>query len=132
MTMIIKYEKNNAMFEGELFFQENDDKIVMSYITNDKMYESRGTNLFDTMKLLRRELENDNILLFCNGCAENVYPSGMMRDISSCELAYKMIIGKRAEKSDIVNIFEYDTSLKPTTVDSQDKFYNNWLKSIGV
>ena len=121
----------NKLFSGDLFYKEVNDIIEITYVINGRKCVARGENCFDTLTKLRSELEKDNITLLCNGAAINVYPSGMMRDVSTCELAYKMEIGKPAKWDDVVNIFEYDPSLRIATVSEQKQYYSEWLTSLG-
>jgi len=88
-------------------------------------------DFFEALKQLRLELEKTDALLHCFGASENVYPSGMQRSIGPAVLAYKMRIGSPALRQDIVNIFEADETVVPSTVEQQERFHRRWIDSLG-
>ena len=90
----------------------------------------KGENFFDASLTLRKELEKRNMLILCNGAAENVYPSTMQLAMGDGRLAYKMYLGQQARMVDLVDIFEYDKSLDFVSVETQLKFYDKWIKNI--
>ena len=40
-------------------------------------------------------------------------------------------MGKQATLSDVVDIFDYDSELKISSVEEQKEFYENWIESLG-
>jgi hypothetical protein len=44
--------------------------------------------------------------------------------------AYKLSLGAQAKLSNLVNIFEVDADFVASTVDSQQEFYEQWLKTL--
>jgi len=88
-------------------------------------------DFFEALKHLRLDLEKTNALLYCFGASENVYPSGMQRSMGPAVLAYKMRIGSPALRQDIVNIFEADETVVPSTVERQELFHQRWIASLG-
>ena len=70
------------------------------------------------------------MLLVCNGASINVYPSAMITDMGSGEKAYRHTLGRRALMTDLVDIFDTDSGLVPSTVDSQRAFHSQWLASL--
>jgi len=89
-------------------------------------------DFFEAMRLLRLDLEKTGALLSCFGASENVYPSGMQRDMGPAVLAYKMTLGAPAVNRDIVNIFESDGSVIPSTVEQQERFRERWFESLSA
>ncbi|WP_128970940.1 hypothetical protein [Bradyrhizobium tropiciagri] len=89
-------------------------------------------DFFEALRLLRLDLEKTGALLCCFGASENVYPSGMQRDMSPAVLAYKMTLGAPALNRDIVNIFESDGSVVPSTVEQQERFREKWFESLST
>jgi hypothetical protein len=83
------------------------------------------------LKQLRLDLEKTDALLYCFGASENVYPSGMQKSMGPAVLAYKMRIGFPALRQDIVNIFEADETVVPSTVEQQERFHRRWIDSLG-
>lgn len=94
-----------------------------------KMAESKE-NLFDALRKLRIEFERSDVRLYCFGASENVYPSPMQESMGSAVLAYKTYLGKQAYSKDIVNIFDVDDSVNPSTVKEQEFFHKKWLDSL--
>lgn len=85
---------------------------------------------FDALRNVRKDLEKDGMLLCCFGASENVYPSGMQLSMGSAILAYKNTLGQPALRKDIVNIFDTDDSVKPSTVEQQKMFHERWGQSL--
>lgn len=90
----------------------------------------KGENFFDALLTLRKELEKRNMLILCNGAAENVYPLTMQLAMGDGRLAYKLYLGQQARMLDLVDIFEYDKSLDFVSVETQLKFFDKWIKNI--
>lgn len=84
-------------------------------------------NYFSTLNLLRKSLEKNKLQILCNGSAKSVYPSRMQENSTK---AYHMTVGRQAMTSDIVDIFDCDDSLEFVTVEEQQLFYEDWLKSL--
>jgi hypothetical protein len=76
---------------------------------------------------LRRELEKKNIIIMCNGGAENVYPSAMQQSMGTGRVAYKLYLGQKAKMADVVDIFEYEENLKYANIDKQINFFKKWI-----
>jgi|SRR5256885_16887251 len=87
-------------------------------------------DFFEALKRLRLELEKTGALLHCFGASENVYPSGMQKSMGPAILAYKMRIGSPTSRNDIVNIFEADETVVPSTVEQQERFRQRWIDSL--
>jgi hypothetical protein len=87
-------------------------------------------DFFEALKRLRLDLEKTGALLHCFGASENVYPSGMQKSMGPAILAYKMRIGSSTSRQDIVNIFEADETVVPSTVEQQERFLQRWTDSL--
>lgn len=120
-------ESNGNEFEAWLeSIEGNQKKLILTY--RDKILSKTADDYFSALNLIRRELEKDNILIVCNGASKDVYPSPMMRDMGDGDLAYRLKLGYKAKREDIVNIFDVDKDkFIPSTVDEQEKYYNEWL-----
>ncbi|GHV96794.1 hypothetical protein AGMMS50293_31140 [Spirochaetia bacterium] len=106
---------------------DNTDIITIKTKINGKNYNSNGEDYFSTFQKIKDILLKDNIGIKCYGSMENVYPSPMMRTSYN---AYILENGKQAFMENIVNIFDYVDINKFSTLDEQNNYYNNWLKSI--
>jgi hypothetical protein len=94
-----------------------------------RMAESEE-DFFEALKRLRLDLEKTGSLLHCFWASENVYPSGMQKSMGPAILAYKTRIGAPALSKDIVNIFEADETVIPSTVQQQERFRQRWIDSL--
>jgi hypothetical protein len=104
-------------------------RISLEQGTEAKAVES-GEDFFEALKQLRLDLEKTDALLYCFGASENVYPSGMQKSMGPAILAYKMRIGSPTSRQDIVNIFEADETVVPSTVEQQERFRERWIDSL--
>lgn len=105
--------------------------MVLLEITVDCQKVSyKSENFFYALMNLRKELENKNIQIICNGAAKNIYPSPMQMSMGSGKTAYKLCMGKQARNSDVVDIFDCDEDLEFANIEEQSKYYAEWLKSI--
>jgi hypothetical protein len=86
---------------------------------------------FSAMSDVRRELENNGLLLKLYGASRNVYPSPMSRSMGGGHKAYKLQMGQPAKQSDLVSIFGVGPDIDLASVDEQEQFYRDWLKSLG-
>ena len=86
---------------------------------------------FDALLKLRIELEQVGMLISCFGASVDVYPSAMQLSMGGARLAYRLTLGRQALRENIVDIFESDASIIPSTVADQREFYNEWLESLG-
>jgi hypothetical protein len=85
---------------------------------------------FDALRRVRHELETENATLYCFGASEDVYPSPMQESMGPALLAYRNHLGQQARSTDIVNIFDTDESVRPSTVEQQRLFHERWLRSL--
>lgn len=97
---------------------------------NDKQYVNNDCNdLYESLRRIRNQLEQDGIKLMCNGAARNVRPSAMQRDMLAGELAYWLVEGQK--KPSVVNIFEGNMDIDYASGEEQEVFYKEiWKKSL--
>ena len=79
------------------------------------------------LQKIRKKLLTEDVDLKCYGAMENVYPSPMMMNTTK---AYFLKKGEQAKEKSIVDIFEYTDIKYSTSVEEQNTFYSNWLKSL--
>lgn len=85
---------------------------------------------WEAFSTIRRELEQEGILVQCYGGNKNVYPSGMAVSMGTGALAYRLIEGQPAKMTDLVDIFSSSPDVIPVTVSEQEMFFQEWLKSL--
>ena len=114
----------------EIYTQDNEIcRISLEQGSEVRVAESEE-DFFEALKRLRLDLEKTGALLHCFGASENVYPSGMQKSMGPAILAYKTRIGAPALSKDIVNIFEADETVVPSTVEQQERFRQKWFDSL--
>ena len=126
----IEIINNGKIEKNKLFLSEIEDEINLKIEIEREMYFSKSDNIFDSVVELRKKLELKNIYLLCNASVINVYPSGMQKEFGGTK-AYKLQMGKQAALADVIDIFDYDNELKIGSVKEQEKFYENWIESLG-
>jgi hypothetical protein len=141
--------ESERYFSGEIAVVLIDGSRLPAKVTADEIWEvgksvyrisfRLGTEVkvaeaeedfFEALKRLRLDLEKTGALLYCFGASENVYPSGMQRSMGPAILAYRTPIGSSASPEDIVNIFEADETVNPSTVEQQERFHKSWGNSL--
>jgi hypothetical protein len=111
----------------------SDAKLVkLSLRFDGREITSSDEDYFSAMCSIRRVLEKEGGLLRCYGASLNVYPSPMSRDMGGGVKAYKLRMGAHAKIADLVSIFETGPDVSSASVDEQERFYIEWLQSIGV
>ena len=124
----------NTTLEGDLYLYEeapNDsDQVQIEIDFNDQKISKMDDNFFQALQNLRKELEDKNIQIMCNGAAKNVFPSPMQLSMGSGRTAYLLKLGQQAKNADIIDIFDCLDSLTFVNVKEQEVFYKDWIKSI--
>jgi hypothetical protein len=88
------------------------------------VYHARETDLFECLRTIRRELEATGVRLCCNGARVDVWPSGMAREMGGGTQAYILRMGRAAQRSDLVSIFD---PAPVEAVDDQETYARRWL-----
>jgi hypothetical protein len=68
--------------------------------------QAQGPDLFEALQSVRRKLQDAGMLLCCQGCRPDVFPSGMSRQMGGGRRAYHHRPGQQATMDDLVDIFE--------------------------
>jgi hypothetical protein len=117
---------------AELTYGERDSEscwVRVAYAAQS--FVGEGSDYFDALVALRRQLEALSILIRVNGAGQNVWPSGMSRSMGSGIQAYRMTLGSQARTVDLVHIFECSTGIEPATITEQERFRDQWFASLG-
>jgi len=123
---------NDYFFEGE--FSCETVSIGYCYPSSrltlklgEKIFQKTASDYFESLCLIRENLEKENIYPCCLGACKNVYPSGMSRGMGNGLTAYKLEFGEQTKM--LVNIFDHDKNFEPATVVEQKKFYEDYCNS---
>lgn len=123
---IKKNQERNALIE----LTENDDVVVIKFSDGELVLEKEGDNYFETLIMLREELEKKDIKLLCKGCCKNVYPSGMILNMGVGRKAYTLIYGEQAKMNSLVDIFDSCSINEYATIEEQAEYFENWTLSL--
>ncbi len=88
--------------------------------------EARAPDCFDAFCKIRLLLERDSLSPYCYGASLNVYPSGMCRDMGEGLVAYRLQLGKESNRNDLVGIFDQGDDVIPSSVENQQRFFDEW------
>jgi hypothetical protein len=91
---------------------------------------AEALDYFEALCQIRKELETKGWRPVCFGSSENVYPSGMCRDMGMGLKAYRMELGRQAALADLVMIFDTAPDLQPVSVEDQRRFFERWVRSL--
>ena len=125
--MIIKFKLNGGIvIQGEVILHDElsleEDLVAVEIKLSSKTFFAKAESYFEALQCIRKDLEH--------GAAQNVYPSPMMLSMGEGRSAYKVTLGHQALMKDVVDIFDYDESLICCSVEEQNQYYNNWVKSL--
>ena len=101
-------------------------------VAGQRAATGKGSDLFEALVAARRELERHDVLLACNGCRRDVYPSPMLRQAAFGRRAYVLTVPRTQTKPPTVDIFEHapDVSTAVKVADQRAAF-EEWLGSHG-
>ena len=131
----IKLAMNDGkIFEGmlKLYEESPDDEemVLIELLILGDTISFKHENFFLALQSLRQHLEDKHIQVMCNGAALNVYPSTMQLTMGTGRLAYKVKFGEPAKLKDVVDIFEFDNSLRFVKIEEQLSYHIRWSKSL--
>lgn len=82
----------------------------------DSVTDYTGSDLFNCMGSLRKDLEAEGLLLCCQGARPDVFPSAMDRQMGEARTAYVLREGDRRNPERVADIFApADVALVATT-----------------
>ena len=131
----IKLAMNDGkIFEGmlKLYEESPDDEemVLIELLILGDTISFKHENFFLALQSLRQHLEDKHIQVMCNGAALNVYPSTMQLSMGTGRLAYKVKFGEPAKLKDVVDIFEFDNSLRFVKIEEQLSYHIRWSNSL--
>jgi len=103
--------------------------LVASYPDGPQLSVS-GSDLFECLRSLNRKTEEQGIRVLCNGSRRDAWPSGMLRDMTGASKVYITSMGRTATPLDLVPIFGAASADLVGTVEEQDTYHNEWLRSL--
>jgi len=104
-------------------------KISLSGVEQTPI-ESEGSDLFKALFQLRRQLEQMQMQMLCNGSRENMVCSGMSRSMGGGRKAYLVELGQPARRDSLVDIFAFAQDEFIVSTTEQEQFYSKWVESL--
>ena len=104
---------------------ENTANVLIQLSYDGQMFAASSDSFFAALCCIRKELEALGLRIVCYGSSRNVYPSGMSRTMGCGEMAYKLYMGKKGARVDIVSIFATGPDVEPATIAEQRSIMNN-------
>ena len=127
-------EAGGGASAGELWVWEeapgDAGAVLVRLVLGGEELQAVAEDCFAALTQLRRELEATGRLLVCNGSSLDVYPSGMSRSMGAGQKAYRLTMGRQALTADLVSIFETAPGVRPSRVDQQAAFFEQWVASL--
>jgi hypothetical protein len=121
-----------VVVHAELTYGEhNSESYWVRLACREQSFIGEGTDYFEALVALRRQLEAQGTFIRVNGAGQNVWPSGMSRSMGGGIKAYRMTLGSQARMADLVHIFECSTGIEPATIAEQERFRDQWFASLG-
>jgi len=105
-----------------------DELCKITYDDGQSVLSYEAEHYWGALIELRKQLEAEGKKLLCQGCASNVYPSGMILDMGAASRAYKLTLGQQARMADLVFILDPCEPDEYATIEEQEAFYEAWIK----
>ncbi len=104
----------------------------MRLVSSDgREWLTEGRDLFDALRNLRGELDPLGVCLCCNGARVNAHASRMSSDMGGGRRIYLLKRKRQAKRRDLVDLFDPAPCAEVAGVIDQDRFYDDWLESLG-
>lgn len=123
-------ERNINVVDAYLTEDENGETVTIELCYDNVLYQSEDVSFFEALVQIREKLEQNGILVACNGALKNVYPSPMMLRMGTGRTAYVLHLGHHAKMSDVVDIFDSNILGEWCSVNKQQAYYQEWLSSL--
>lgn len=128
-TKKVKAIINNV--EKYVTFKYDPTNIKLKFSESDnfsKVYTAEDMYLC----LAKVRVDFPHIKFLCKGAKINVRPSSMASQMSGGMVAYELTLGKRTTREDLVHIFDYEEHNLTNDPQEQQRFYKEWVISIGA
>jgi hypothetical protein len=119
-----------SLLQHEVVWREGRPRCRLELTYSDQTVEGIATDWFQALIEIRKQIEPRGVRLHVWGASRNVWPSGMARDMGLGRSAYRMQMGKPAERTDLVNVFATGPGIEPVTIAEQESFKDEWFASI--
>jgi hypothetical protein len=126
----IYLDNDNRVIEGMINIASRPPWIIEFTTQDISKLTFENKDLFECLIDLRKELVKLSCRPLCNGARLNIHPSSMSRAMGGGRIACILHLGEQAKREDMVDIFKYAEPCLTVSVDEQQNFYHNWIKSL--
>lgn len=89
-----------------------------------------ANDLFECLRIARKNLEERGYKVLCKGAKKNVHPSSLQREMTGGLSAYELTMENFGKSERMVNIFDEAEPEEVDTVDCQLEYYQRWLNRL--
>jgi len=118
---------NNKIEKAVLDYDEQKLTIKLK-LKNKAERNYNGLDLYDCFGKILKDLPSINFL--CKGAKLNVRPSTMSSQMTAGIMAYDHKIGMPVDRTDIVNIFDYENQNIINDPQLQKDYFLRWVNSL--
>lgn len=120
-----------SSFQESISFMLNEEELTtISFYYNAEHCIFKAHDYFACLTLVRDFFWKKNKKVICNGARYDVYPSGMLSQMSKGLKVYQLKIGTKSGLNDIVETFASAELEKIGSLSDQEDFYKRWLESL--
>jgi hypothetical protein len=116
--------------EGTFHFEREGNGYRLRLRLDGAEFSAEAGDYFEALQHIRLQLEPSDRFPLCYGAGRNCYPSGMARDMGGGVSVYKLTIGAKPARSDLVSAFDDGPDIELATVAEQDSFFQRWITSV--
>ena len=124
------YRKLGKELEAIIRSDSGNQGYIAVVSADGKVWEASAGNLFDSLVIIRKEMEREEISPLCNGARVGIAVSGGGRQTSSTRRVCKVEIGQQAQRHNLIDIFDYAEPDVVGTVKEQKEFNHKWVSSL--
>jgi hypothetical protein len=106
------------------------DRVRLAVTFGGKEIARDADDFFSALCSIRAELGVAGLVPRCYCSSRNVYPSGASRGMGTGDKAYRLYQGRPGRTEEVVDIFEDGSDVDPVSVQVQEAYYREWLRSL--
>lgn len=130
MLQEIEYYAAGESAVGKLVANAEPEPEVQITLVDSSRYVGSGSDFFQALLECRRQLDELNIQLNCNGARRDVFPSAMQSQTGLARRAYLVTFPRSKYRPPVVDIFGPSNDLAAlATVEEQLAWHKRWLET---
>lgn len=121
--------RSDTESEARLQIDSQRGKIVLESSLSGKL-EIETESVGESLKLIRRYLQDRRMFLLCAGSIPNVAASGMSKQMGGGRKVYCLKMGEPGRMINLVDVFTPCSKEDVATIEAQKEFYEKWKISL--